>query len=328
MKRKSWVLIFSVFLLIELPFYALAGGKAEGQAGGKTYNIVYIQGMSGNPFFNSLTNGCKDEAAKLGNVTFTYQGANNYSPQAQTPVLNAVIAAKPDAIIISPMAGEAMMTPLKQAKDAGIKLIFADTTATDQSLAASFIASDNVAGGKFAGDQLAKLIGEKGEVMLMNGTPGISTTDQRQQGFEAALKAYPGITYLGVQFCQSDPQKATEIVSSTLAAHPNLKGIYAVSTQEVEGCAVAIANANAADNVALVGFDSSPPIIEDITKGVVKGVVLQEPYQMGVFAIDQAMNALQGKSTTPTIKTPFVFLTKSSMNDPAVSKFIYQDQIK
>jgi ribose transport system substrate-binding protein len=261
-------------------------------------------------------------------VNFTYQGANNYSPQAQTPVLNAVIAAHPDAIIISPMAGEAMMEPLKQAKAQGIKLVFADTTATDQSLAASFIASDNVAGGKFAADQLAKLINGTGEVMLMNGTPGISTTDQRQQGFEAGLKAYPGITYLGVQFCQSDPQKATQIVSATLAAHPNLKGIYAVSTQEVEGSAVALANANAADRVALVGFDSSPPIIEDIDKGIIKGVVLQEPYEMGVLAIQQAVDALQGKPTTPTIKTPFVFLTKDTMNDPNISKYIYQNQIK
>ena len=226
------------------------------------------------------------------------------------------------------MAGEAMMVPLKQAKAAGIKLVFADTTATDPSLAVSFIASDNVAGGKFAADQLAKLIGEKGEVMIVSGTPGISTTDQRNQGFESGIKAYPGITYLGVQFCQSDSQKATEIVSSTLAAHPNLKGIYAVSTQEVEGSAVAIANANAADNVALVGFDSSPPILEEITKGIVKGVVLQEPYQMGVMSVDQALNALQGKPTTPIIKTPFVFLTKSSMNDPEVSKYIYQDKIK
>ncbi len=292
------------------------------------YSIVYVQGMSGNPFFNSLTNGAKDESAKLGNVNFTYQGANNYSPQAQTPVLNAVIAAHPDAIIISPMAGEAMMEPLKQAKAQGIKLVFADTTATDQSLAASFIASDNVAGGKFAADQLAKLINGTGEVMLMNGTPGISTTDQRQQGFEAGLKDYPGITYLGVQFCQSDPQKATQIVSATLAAHPNLKGIYAVSTQEVEGSAVALANANAADRVALVGFDSSPPIIEDINKGIIKGVVLQEPYEMGALAIQQAVDALQGKTTTPTIKTPFVFLTKDTMNDPNISKYIYQNQIK
>ncbi len=310
------------------PFAVFAGGKAETTSGAKTYNIVYVQGMSGNPFFNSLTNGCKDEAAALGDVNFTYQGANNYSPQAQTPVLNAVIAAHPDAIIISPMAGEAMMEPLKQAKSQGIKLVFADTTATDQSLAVSFIASDNVAGGKFAADQLAKLIDSKGEVMLMNGTPGISTTDQRQQGFEAELKNYPGITYLGVQFCQSDPQKATQIVSATLAAHPNLRGIYAVSTQEVEGSAVALANANAADRVALVGFDSSPPIIDDITKGIIKGVVLQEPYEIGRLAVQQAVDALQGKSTTPTIKTPFVFLTKDTMNDPNISKYIYQNQVK
>ncbi len=144
--KKTLFFILVTAILVGIPSLVFAGGKAESTSGPRKYNIVYVQGMSGNPFFNSLTNGAMDEASKLGNVNFTYQGANNYSPQAQTPVLNAVIAAHPDAIIISPMAGEAMMEPLKQAKAQGIKLVFADTTATDQSLAASFIASDNVAG--------------------------------------------------------------------------------------------------------------------------------------------------------------------------------------
>ena len=325
-KRIDFVIVVCLLLLLSSAAI-FAGGNKEEMKSDDNFSIVYVQGMSGIPFFNSLTNGAKAEAAKLG-MTFSYQGGNSYSPETQTPILNAVIASKPDAIIINPMAGEAMKVPLTEAKKAGIVVVFADTAASDLDLAVSFIASDNYAGGKFAADNLAKLIGEKGKVMVQGGTAGISTTDQRTQGFEDQIKNYPNIEFIGTQYCGSDPAKATSIISATLAAHPYLKGIYTVSTQELEGAAVALVNADAKDKVALVGFDSSPIVIEHINSGVIKGTVLQEPYEMGVIAVQQAYNALTGKAVTAKIDTPFVFLTLETMKDPEISKYIYQDEIE
>lgn len=326
MFKRSGLQMVACILVLVSASAAFAGGKKDEAKAKGNYKIVYVQGMSGIPFFNSLTNGAKAEAAKLG-IDFSYQGGNSYSPETQTPILNAVIASKPDAIIINPMAGEAMKVPLTEAKKAGIVVIFADTAASDLSLAASFIASDNYAGGKFAADNLAQLIGKKGKVMIQGGTAGISTTDQRTQGFADQIKNYPDIQYIGVQYCGSDPAKATSIISATLAAHPDLKGVYAVSTQELEGSAIALVNAAAQDKVALVGFDSSPIVIEQINSGVIKGTVLQEPYEMGVLSIQQAYNALTGKPVTAKIDTPFVFLTLKTMKDPEIAKYIYQDKI-
>ena len=288
----------------------------------KNLTVTYVQGQSGNPFFVSVTCGAEAEAKKLG-VTFSAQGGQQYSPTAQTPVLNGVIAQHPDGIMISPMVGPAMVAPLTQAKEAGIKIVYVDTAAADPSLALSFVASDNEAGGSLAANKLADLLGGKGVAMMESSIPGISSTDARQKGFEAEIKKYPGIQYLGVQFSQGDPAKATAEINSMLAAHPDLNGIFAVSTQEVEGAAAAL-SASGKTGIKVVGFDTAPPILTDIEQGIIQGVVVQEPLKMGAEALDQLVGGLNGKPTTPVIHTPFVFLTKENMNDPAVSQYIYK----
>ena len=288
----------------------------------KTLSVVYVQGQTGNPFFTSVTCGAMDEAKKLG-VEFSAQGGQQYSPTSQTPVLNAVIARHPDGIMISPMVGPAMVAPLMQAKDAGIKIVYVDTAAADASLALSFVASDNEAGGRLAAEKLADLLGGKGVVMLESSIPGISSTDARNKGFEAEIKKHPGIRYVGVQFSQGDPAKATSQISSMLAAHPDLNGIFAVSTQEVEGAAAALSQSGK-QGIKVVGFDTAPPILTDIEQGIIQGVVVQEPMTMGATALQQLVDGLNGKPTTPVIHTPFVFLTKANMKDPSISQFIYK----
>jgi len=299
-----------------------AGGT--GTKASKNYNITYIQGITGNPFFTSVTCGAQAEAKQLG-VTFNYQGGKDYSPESQTPILNAVIAKKPDGIIISPMAGQAMVPPLSQAKAAGIKTTFVDSTAADASLASSFVTSDNTAGGALAADKIGELLGGKGKVIVMGATPGISTTDARQKGFEAEIKAkYPNVTLLPTQFSQSQPATATTKLSAVIAKNSDLGAVFAVSTQEVEGVSVAVKTAGKAGKIKIVGFDTSDPIIESVKAGTVTGLVVQEPLAMGKLALDQLVAALDGKPTTPLINTPFVFLTKDNVSDPAVNKFVYK----
>lgn len=300
------------------------GSAADDDRGGGKLKVVYVQGVTGNPFFTSVTCGAQAEAMAEG-VDFSFQGGKDYSPESQTPVLSGVVARKPDGIIISPMAGEAMVPPLTQAKDAGIKMVFVDSTAADSSLAASFVSSDNAAGGKLAADQLGEMVGGAGKVMVMGATPGISTTDARQKGFEQEIKAkYPDISLLQTQYSNSTPSGATTKLSAVLSANQDLAGVFAVSTQEVEGVATAVKNADADGKVKIVGFDTSDPILEEIKAGVVQGVVVQEPLEMGKEAMQQMVAELKGKATKPVINTPFVFLTKESMSDPDVSKYIYK----
>ncbi|MGH2823095.1 MAG: substrate-binding domain-containing protein, partial [Thermoleophilaceae bacterium] len=156
-----------------------------GGGGGERKSITLVQGVKGDEFYITMGCGAQEAARRLG-VDLEITGPDEFAADAQTPVLNAVVAKKPDAILIAPTDSKAMFAPIQQAAQAGIKIILVDTTLENPDVAESQIASDNVLGGRMAGEELLTLIGGSGKVMVENVKPGISTTDQRQQGFEEA----------------------------------------------------------------------------------------------------------------------------------------------
>src|SRR3954464_12134945 len=190
------------------------GGGASGRrSGGKNYKMTLVAGVKGDQFYITMNCGAQAKAKELG-VTLDFQGPDEFDAAQQTPIVDAVTAKSPDAILIAPTDTKALFAPITQAAQKS-KIVLVDTTLDDPSMAVSQIASDNVAGGKTAGETLLKLIGGKGSVMVVNVKPGISTTDQRGQGFEDAVKGQPGVTYLGQEFDNDDPAKAASIVSAT-----------------------------------------------------------------------------------------------------------------
>ncbi len=146
-----------------------------------------------------MRKGAELAAEGLG-VELMFQGAPDFNPTLQVPVLNSVIAKKPDAILIAPTDKQQLISPLKAAHDAGIVVVTVDTFIDDGNyqdgsgmgdFPMSYVASDNVLGGKMAARALAKAIGEKGKVYVSNVRPGISTTDQREEGFKMEIKITP-----------------------------------------------------------------------------------------------------------------------------------------
>jgi ribose transport system substrate-binding protein len=190
-----------------------------------------------------------------------------------------------------------------------------DTTLADPSMAVSQIASDNEAGGKTAAETLLDLIGGKGKVMVVNVKPGISTTDLRGKGFEDAVKGKPGVEYLGQEYSQDDPAKAAAIVTATLAKHPDLKGIFATNLFSAEGSASGLRQAGKLGDVKIVGFDAGPKQVQDLKDGLVQALIAQKPADIGAQGVEQAYNALEGKSTTPKIGTESVSITKDNLAD-------------
>ena len=124
--------------------------------------MTLIAGVKGDEFYITMNCGAQAEAKKQG-VTLDFQGPDQFDATLQTPIVNGVVAKKPDAILIAPTDAKAMYVPIKQAADAGIKIVLVDTTLENSDLAVSQIASDNVGGGKAAAKALADAIGGNGQ---------------------------------------------------------------------------------------------------------------------------------------------------------------------
>jgi ribose transport system substrate-binding protein len=303
---------------------ATGGGSASSPAAaGKNYNLDLVVGTKSDDFYVTMECGAQAEAKALG-VSLTVNGPTDFSASEQAPILNAVAASKPDALIVAPTDVKALNPELSRISAAGSKIVFVDTTTNNPSIAVSHITSDNTGGGKLAADSLAGQIGGKGTVAVINVNPGISTTDARIAGFAAEMKAkYPNITVLSTQYDNDSSATAASQVASDIAAHPNLSGVFATNVLSAQGAATGVQHAGRAGHVKVATFDAEPQQIQALKSNTIQLAIAQSPYQEGQDGVEQAVNSLSGKPVTANIGTPLVAITQKNVNSPSVQKNIY-----
>jgi ribose transport system substrate-binding protein len=290
-----------------------SSSSSSSSGGGKKYNMTLIAGVKGDEFYITMNCGAQAKAQELG-VSLDFQGPDKFDAALQTPVVNAVAAKKPDAVLVAPTDTKAMFAPIQQMSQNGTKIVLVDTTLDQPDMAVSQIASDNEAGGRAAAEALSKLIGGKGKVFVVNVKPGISTTDARGKGFADGAKEL-GLTYVGQQYDDDDPAKAASVVNAMLAKHPDLKGIFATNLFSAEGAASGLRQAGKLGQVKIVGFDAGPKQVQDLKDGIVQALIAQKPADIGAQGVEQAYNALEGKPTTAKIGTESVSITKDNLAD-------------
>jgi ribose transport system substrate-binding protein len=305
---------------------ACGGGGGGGQGGGgESYRLTLIVGVTGDEFYTTMECGAQAAARELG-AELNVQGPEEFSAAEQTPILNAAIQANPDAILIAPTDRTAMVAPIQSAVNQDIPVVLVDTTIEKEEIALARISSDNIEGGRQAGEALAREIGEEGKVLVISVKPGISTTDQRQQGFEEAIKQYPNIEYLGTRFCNDDPTVAASITTSTLQSNPDLKGIFGANVFSGQGAGTGVRQSGKKNQVSVVAFDASPTQVEDLRSGNVDVLIAQHPNDIGDRGVRIAVDYLESgqEPSSKQVTTGFTTVTRDNLEDPEVQEYLYK----
>lgn len=290
----------------------------------KHYKIILVAGIASDPFYITMNHGATAEAMKEG-ASVQYTGSSAaFSPATQIPFLNAAIAAKPDLILIAPTDVVALEAPIKAAVAAHIPVVLVDTTLKDPSIAITTVSSDNVAGGVKVCDALAQVIGKKGKVAIISTTPGVSTVDQRVQGFNSEIKKFPGMTSIGVTYATDSPTKAATFAKAIFTAHSDLAGVFATNTNTGAGVYAAAQEAGLAGKLKLVEFDAEPVEVQGLKKGVISALVSQDPYSIGALGVKYGIQYLNGnRRLARHYGTGEAIITKANVNSPSVKRFLY-----
>ncbi len=299
-----------------------SNGGGSSASGAKLGKVVYIPGLTGNPFYNTVSCGAKAEAAKLG-VGFSYQGASTFGVPEQTKILNGVVATKPGAIMISITDPTAMIAPLTAAKKAGIKIIGIDGDLNDKSIMTTNIQSDGGQGGELAGDALAKAVGEKGSVLIIDNATGSVVSKARTDGFKKAIAKYPNMKVIGIQYSGNDVSKAASIVSTTASTNSDLVGVFGVETNNTAGALTGVRESGKAGKVKVVGYDTSEPIVAALKDGTLTGTVVQHPRGEGATGVQSAVDAMQGKAVPRNQSADAIFVTPQTVNSDKAKQYIY-----
>jgi ribose transport system substrate-binding protein len=306
---------------------ASTAASAAASAGGGTAtgkNITLMVGVKGDPFYVSMECGAKEAAAAAG-ATLNVQGPDKFDATLQNPMLDAVGATKPDALLVAPNDVKASVGPLKTIQDGGTKIVLVDTVVDDATIGVSRIATNNKLGGEKAAEALSTLGLAKGaKVLNVSVNPGISTTDARDNGFRDKATELGFVLVSDTQYSNNEASKAASIVSAALAKDPDIAGVFASNLFTAQGVATGVKQAGKSSTVKVVGFDAGPDQIKQLEAGDVQALVAQKPYDIGLQGVQQAVAAITGGTVTPTIETESLVVTKDNMSDPEVSKYIYK----
>ena len=314
--------LVAMIIVTAFGFSAMAAAPGASTQG---RTVAFVPGVTGNAFYVTMECGIRAEALKYG-FKVNVQGPQQFDPSLQTPIVNAVVASNPAGLLIAPTGNKAMFVPIAQAASAGIKVALVDTTLLNTAPAVTAIATNNAQGGAAAADELAKLVGAKGKVMAIAFQAGASTSDERQKGFEAEIKKFPGVTYVGFQISSNDPSKAAAEVTSTLARYPDLAGIFATNDRSAEGAATGLRNAGKVGSVKIVGFDAGESQVKQLKDGLVQALIAQRPYEIGAEGVDAIAKVLRGEDVARELTTDTVTITKDNLGSLDIRKALYKDR--
>ena len=299
-------------------------GSSSGKSASAGHeSITMITGVKSDPFYITMTCAAQAEAKAKG-ISFTGEGSAQWDVSVQRPLIDSVAASKPGGLLISPVDTSALTPSLKQIQSSGTKIGLVDTSVTDPSVGITRISSDNLKGGQVAADALAQQMGGKGSVVVISVQPGVSTTDARIQGFTQEMGKYPGIKVLPTLYDNDLPATAASQTESTLAAHPDLGGVFAANTNTAQGVATGLKQAGKQSAVKVVAFDAEPAEVSALQAGTIQVLVAQDPAAIGKEGVDELAAAFAGKPVTAQIGTTMVAITAQNLSNPAISKYIYK----
>ena len=297
-------------------------------------SIVLVPGLTTDAFYITMNKGAQAAAEALG-ITVDFQGAEDFNPTLQVPVLDAVIARKPSAIVIAPTDTTQLIEPLRRATEQDIAVVTVDTFiddgvyqngSGDGDFPMSYVASDNIAGGRMAAAAMGEALGGQGVVYVSNVRPGISTTDQREEGFKLEMQErFPDITVLDTQYNENDASTAASQLQAVLAREPNLGGVFGANLFSALGAANGVEAADKLGDVTVIAFDAPQSIVEQLKTGLVDMAIAQHPAEIGYYGVMTAYAHLTGQSVPPLIGTGFTVITADNVDDPEIARFIYSD---
>ena len=312
-----------------------AAPAAAPEGGAPTVALVY--GVKGDGFYVTMERGLRAKAEEMG-VNVIADGPAQFDATLQRPILDAIIAQNPAAICIAATDKQAMVEPIKAAFDKGIHIISVDTFIGDSAgdyttgsvtFPLSYVGSNNVEGGKIGCEAIIDAIGGTGKIYIQNVKPGVSTTDQREQGCREAIEATNGaVTLVGVDYNDDSAAKAAEQTAAVLQREPDLGGIFGANLFSAQGAAQAVQNAGLSGVVKVAYFDAPPSAIEDLKAGLNDMVIAQHPYEMGQKCVEFAVAAINGEmaSIPKRWATGYTVITRDNVDTEEAQNSIYSTQ--
>ena len=313
-------------LIASLWFGSLAGALATD----KLFTIAVIPKGTTHEFWKSINAGAvkaqRELTAQGTKVDIIWKGPFREDDRdQQIQVVENFMTRHVSAMVLAPLDSQALVKPVHNAVLAKVPVVIMDSDLKSDEYV-SFVATDNYKGGQMAGEEMAKLLGGKGNVILLRYQVGSASTEAREAGFLDALKKHPDIKLI------SSDQHAGATRELAYQASQNLLNRFAREVNGVfcpcEPPTIAMTKALrdlglAGGKVKMIGFDAGSQSVLDMQHGDVQALVVQNPLLMGYLGVITAVKHLEGEKVERRIDTGVVLVTPENMNQLDIHELLY-----
>jgi ribose transport system substrate-binding protein len=268
-----------------------------GQPGSKALRIAVIPKGTTHVFWKSVERGARRAGEQLG-VDILWKGPAVENDRAgQIQLTQDFLTQAVDGLVLAPLDHKALVAPVRQAAERGIPVVIFDSSLDGKpgDDFAAFVATDNLAAGRMAGEELARLLGGRGKVVLLRYQVGSASTEARERGFLAAVGACEGLTVTSEnRYAGATAGEAKTQALNLLDALRDADGIFCPNESSTQGMLLALRQEGLAGHKRFVGFDASPPLVEALRRGEIDALVVQDPETMGAKAVELVVQAARG----------------------------------
>ena len=329
-------IVFVLLAAVLSAGFAFANGEAEGASGVKmvgtdsvvtaqefgydvvparNYTIAVVVKSAAIPVWESHIIAAKKAGKNLGVTILDYAPSKADNVEEQKRILEDLITAGVDAVVLAPANTEAVRGPVLDLIDAGIPVVYDNTMGPSDVDYLTYVGIDSIEAGNVIAKAAGDAMGGEGNLLVLEGVPGQSTSDLRTQGVMEGIAAnYPGITAeRAVTKWQFDEgRKAAEDYITKWG--DNLAGIVAVGGNQAEGALEAVKAAGMDGQVVIGGFDVQEPQYTAVASGDEAFTISQGVYEQAYMSVVACIKALNGEEVPRLITTPITIVTKDNLD--------------
>ncbi|WP_053955485.1 ribose ABC transporter substrate-binding protein RbsB [Inediibacterium massiliense] len=298
--------VVSIFMVAILAMGLLAGctGKQAEPQKEEAKKIGLIISTLNNPFFVTLKEGAEAKAKELGYELIVLDSQDKSEKELSN--MEDMVTRGVSAIMINPTNSDTVGNAIKISNDANIPVLTLDRGAKSGEVV-SHIASDNVAGGKMAGEYIVEKLGEKGKLVELEGIPGASATVDRGAGFNEAIKGKE-LTVVAKQTANFNRTEGLTVMENILQAQPEINAVFAHNDEMALGALKAIEGTKR--DIMVVGFDATEDAVTSVKEGKLAATVAQQPDKIGSLGIETADKIIKGEKVDDFIPVDLKLITE------------------
>jgi len=297
--KKAFALFLSLALLL-----TAAPLLAEEQ-----FTIVVNLKTLSSEYWQTVKAGIDEAAEEFGLVIDVQGPAAETEIAEQVQQLETMLAAKPDAIIIAPLDGDAVIGAIESSGYEGL-VIFCDTDANYEKKV-SFVGTSNQVAAHSGGVYGIEKVGvENVKALIIYGQEGDNTSNLRKAGYEQALEE-AGLTPVAMLSGNNTTDGATKVMEDQLIANPEINLVLCMNDDTAIGALNAVTAAGK-EGITIIGFDGNQSAVELIASGDLAGTVAQQPKLMGYLAVETALKALKGEAVDANVVVDTVIINKDN----------------